>query len=254
MNQQDFAQMFLPPDIHKGRKALCIQPHPDDNEVGMGGIIPLLTADGCRVDYLTVTDGSLGTYTPKLTNEALIQTRKEETLASGKLLGVTDFHALGFSDGTLNDIPLLAGEIAQIIRQEHYDMIFAPDPWLSYEAHWDHVVTGRAAAQALISSSLLAYPAETNTPPASPFAIGFYFTNRPNMILDISDTFALKFRAMAAHKSQFTEELLALYRAYFTMRGQTLAKEMGFALGEGLRMMSPLHLHCFAEGELIGGK
>ena len=42
------------------KKILCIQPHPDDNEIGMGGIISYLTSKGVQVDYLTVTDGSLG--------------------------------------------------------------------------------------------------------------------------------------------------------------------------------------------------
>lgn len=68
----------------------------------------------------------------------------------------------------------------------------------------------------------------------------------------MTDTFETKFTAMALHRSQLSEELLALYRVYFTMQGQQRAQGRGFALGEGLKVLSPLHLHCFTEAPIIG--
>ncbi|MFI3212148.1 MAG: PIG-L deacetylase family protein [Eubacteriales bacterium] len=251
MNAEQIQGLFAPPDIMKGKKALCVQPHPDDNEVGMGGIVKVLTEAGCEVDYLTVTDGGLGALSPALTGEALVAVRKMEIEAAGEILGVNGYHNLGLEDGTLNDIPKLAGQIAEVIREGQYDMVFCPDPWLSYEAHWDHVVTGRAVAQAFISCSLMEYPKGTKTSPCAPFAIGFYFTSKPNTVIDITDCFNLKMQAMAAHQSQMPEQLLELYGTYFTMRGMKLAEDREFQLGEGLRVMSPLHMHCFAEGESI---
>ncbi|MFI3237734.1 MAG: PIG-L deacetylase family protein [Lachnospiraceae bacterium] len=248
---EEFQGLFLSPDIMLGKKALCVQPHPDDNEVGMGGIVAVLTNAGCQVDYLTVTDGALGALSPALTGAALAGVRKQEVEAAGTVLGVTAYHYLALPDGSLNDIPALAGQIAELIRSGQYDMVFCPDPWLSYEAHWDHVVTGRAVAQAFISCSLIEYPRGTATPPCAPFAIGFYFTNKPNTVINITETFDTKFAAMAAHQSQMPEQLLDLYRTYFTMRGMSLAEGKDFTLGEGLRVMSPLHMHCFAEGESI---
>ena len=127
------------------------------------------------------------------------------------------------------------------------DVVFCPDPWAMYEAHQDHVVTGKAAAQAFLSASLAQYPRGTATAPWQPGAIGFYFTQNPNTVVDVTDTFETKFAAMALHRSQLNEQLLGLYRIYFTMRGQKLAEGRGFALGEGLKVLSPLHVHCFAE-------
>ncbi len=251
MNAEQIQGLFAPPDIMKGKKALCVQPHPDDNEVGMGGIVKALTKNGCEVDYVTVTDGGLGALSPALKGEELVAVRKMEIEASGSILGVGQYYNLGLEDGTLNDIPKLAGQIAEIIREGQYDMVFCPDPWLSYEAHWDHVVTGRAVAQAFISCSLMEYPKGTETSPCAPFAIGFYFTSKPNTVIDITDNFNLKMQAMAAHQSQMPEQLLELYGTYFTMRGMKLAEGREFQLGEGLRVMSPLHMHCFAEGESI---
>ncbi len=251
MNKEQIKGLFTPPNIMEGKKALCVQPHPNDNEVGMGGIVLTLAMAGCQVDYLTITDGSLGALSPELTGEALVAVRKEEIKAAGKLLGVTSYYDLNLEDGTLNDIPGLAGKIAEVIREGQYDMVFCPDPWLTYEAQWDHVVTGRAVAQAFISCSLVEYPKGTKTSPCAPFAIGFYFTNKPNTVIDITENFDNKFDAMAAHKSQMSAELLELYRMYFNMRGMKLAEDEEFLLGEGLRVMGPLHMHCFAEGENI---
>ena len=42
-----------------------------------------------------------------------------------------------------------------------------------------------------------------------------------------------------------------MYRMYFTMQGQRLAEGRGFALGEGLKVLGPLHLHCFVEAPQI---
>ncbi len=36
------AALLAPPDILKSKCALCIQPHPDDNELGMCGTVALL--------------------------------------------------------------------------------------------------------------------------------------------------------------------------------------------------------------------
>ena len=38
----DVAALLAPPDILKSKCALCIQPHPDDNEIGMGGTVSVL--------------------------------------------------------------------------------------------------------------------------------------------------------------------------------------------------------------------
>ena len=137
--------------------------------------------------------------------------------------------------------------IPELIRTVQPDVIFCPDPWALYEAHQDHIVTGKAAAQAFLSASLAQYPRGTKTAPWQPGAIGFYFTQKPNTVVDVTDTFETKFAAMALHRSQLNEQLLGLYRIYFSMQGQKLAEGRGFALGEGLKVLSPLHVHCFVE-------
>ena len=50
----DVSAFFQPPEILTARRALCIQPHPDDNEIGMGGTVAALAARGCEVHYLSL--------------------------------------------------------------------------------------------------------------------------------------------------------------------------------------------------------
>ena len=188
----------------------------------------------------------------QIAEAALAALRREETIAAGQALGAKEFHFFGEPDGSLESVPELAGKIAGLIRSVQPDVVFCPDPWARYEAHFDHVTTGRAAAQAMLSAGLAQYPRGTQTAPWQPSAIGFYFTQEPNVVVDVTDTFEAKFAAMALHRSQLSEELLALYRVYFTMQGQQRAQGRGFALGEGFKVLSPLHLHCFTEAPIIG--
>jgi len=242
---------FRPPDIKNCKKVLCIQPHPDDNEVGMGGIIAYLTARKCEVHYLTVTDGSLGAPDESYLPERLAKMRREEAEASGRFLGASKFFWLGHADGTINDVPALAAEIAEIIRMEQYEAVFSPDAWLPYEAHNDHIVTGRAAAQAVLFSGLHNFPRNTQTKPWSVKAAGFYYTAKPNTVINVTKTFDKKMKALALHKTQMNDELLGLYRIYFKLLGIKLAFFKPFYIGEGLKVLAPFHLHCFTGAQKI---
>ena len=233
------------PALEAAKRVLCVQPHPDDNEIGMGGTVAHLVELGCSVDYLTVTDGRLGTEDPHLAPEELVATRREETRAAARMLGVEECLFLDLHDGSLSDVPGLAGSIAEVVRAGGYDTLFCPDPWSPYEAHLDHVAVGRAVAQAAINASLAAYPEGTRTAPAAVRAVGFYFTANPNTVVDVTDKQDRKLKAMACHRSQLGPELMQMYGAYFVLRGRTLTGSD--RIGEGFKVLAPLHLHCVPE-------
>lgn len=239
--------LLAPPDIQNCKKILCVQPHPDDNEVGMGGIISSFADKGCEVHYLTVTNGDMGSLDEQISPEAITAIRMQELEDAGRYLGASEFHYLNRGDGTLDNIPALAQEIAEIIRTVQPEAIFCPDPWLSYEAHYDHIVTGKAAAHAFLSSGLPHYPRGTTSRPWQPSAIGFYFTANPNTIIDTTQSFEKKFEAIGRHRSQFNDDILSMYRIYFEEKGRQLAEGKSFELGEGLKVLAPVHLHCFVD-------
>ena len=154
MDENMILSLFAPPKLDGIRRLLCIQPHSDDNEIGMGGIIASLVEKGVQVDYLTVTDGALGDNGIPYGEESLADVRKREAEAAGRYLGAENFFFLSHGDGTLSSVPEIAREIAEIIRRGRYDAVAAPDPWNRPDAHLDPVVTARAAAQAAISVAL----------------------------------------------------------------------------------------------------
>lgn len=138
----DISAFLTPPDIMSAKRVLCIQPHPDDNEIGMGGVVAALAGRGCEVHYLTVTNGDLGDQSGTMEPAELAALRREETVAAGKALGASKFYFFDEPDGSLQDIPALAGKIATLVRTIRPEVLFCPDPWAMYEAHQDHVVTG----------------------------------------------------------------------------------------------------------------
>lgn len=249
MNETDIQELLKPPVLEDCKRVLCIQPHPDDIEVGMGGIVGMLAQRGCEIHYLTVTDGRLGDMGTPYSPDELAAIRRSEAVESGTFLGAAKFFWLDYKDGSLSDIPKLSAEIAELVRKEQYDTIFSPDPWLTYEAHHDHIVTGKASSQAAISCSLKTYPEGTLSSPCSLQGVGYYFTANPNTVVDITEHFDRKFAAMALHKTQLNDELLKLYKTYFKLRGGQLMKGQG--IGEGLKLLRPIHLHAFPEAKDI---
>ena len=248
-NMFDVSALLAPPQIMGARRILCIQPHPDDNEIGMGGTIAVLAGSGCEVHYLTVTNGDLGNRDKTATREQTAEKRRHEVEAAGRHLGASHFHYLPHGDSTLQDVKALSIEIAQVIRKVKPDVYFCPDPYLHYEGHYDHVVTGLAAADAFHLSGVRHFPREDGQVAFHSSAIGFYFTANPNTVIDITAHFERKFEAIALHDSQMDAQTLAMYRVYFQMKGTELARERGFQLGEGLKVLSPLHMHCFIDAE-----
>lgn len=165
MSGIDIAALLSPPDILNCKKVLCVQPHPDDNEIGMGGTVAVLAQKGCEIHYLTVTNGDQGNIDRTATAKQTAETRRAETEAAGRCLGATGFHFLEHGDGTLNDVLALSVEIASVIRAVQPEAVFGPDPWLPYEGHYDHIVTGRALANAFQMSGRTEIPDGGKTAP-----------------------------------------------------------------------------------------
>jgi len=247
----DVQSLLAAPDIMQCKRVLCVQPHPDDNEIGMGSIIALLADAGCEVHYLTVTNGDQGNKDKTATPEQTAAVRRRETQAAGLHLGAKYFHFLEQGDGTLCEILPLSIEIASVIRQVKPDAVFGPDPWLRYEGHLDHIVTGRAFANAFEMSGRRHIGDKASTSPHTVDIIGYYFTESPNVILDVSSTYERKFEAIALHDSQMEPETLAMFRIYFGLQAQQLGATRGFACGEGLRVLSKLHTHCFTSAYMV---
>jgi len=206
---RDLLSIVVPPIerlVEESRSFLCIAPHPDDCELGAGGTLSKLARRGKRVFIAVVTDGSKGTADPSLTPERLAAIRRAEQENAAKVLSVEKVYFLGYPDGELELSNKLVSDIVNIIRDCRPDIVFAPDPFLPYEAHLDHYYTGRAASMAAMMSGLPNYGRRGHGAAAPWFvkALFYYYTANSNVYVDISDTFAAKLEALKKHESQMS--------------------------------------------------
>ncbi len=242
---------FLPvPELLKAKNILCIQPHPDDMEIGAGGTIARLSRAGSKTTCLTVTDGSAGTYNPTDNQDDLIMVRRTETEKSAEILGVKELLWLNFADGGNLPFEIVRASITSVIRKLKPDAVMVCDPWLPYEAHSDHNRTGLATAEAALLAGMPNFcpdDIKSGILPHKVDMIAFYYTAYPNTFIDVSDTWDLKLASIDCHVSQFSGEKGETLKNYLAARARGQAEEQGCEVVEAFKVLSPGHLHIFEE-------
>lgn len=250
MTQVKVKDLIPVPELLAMRRVLCVQAHPDDGEIGAGATVARLVRAGSEVVCLTVTDGGVGTEDASIIPSELVRIRRREGEEAARLLGVTQMIWLDFPDGGYLQLPAVREKIIEAVRRIHPDALLVMDPWLPYEAHSDHRITGLAAAEAVLLSG---YPHACpqhlagGLAPHAPEAVAFYGTSRPNTFIDVTATWPLKLEALKKHESQFTPESLEMIGAYLTAKAREHAVGRGFELAEAFKVLSPIHLHLFED-------
>jgi LmbE family N-acetylglucosaminyl deacetylase len=125
---------------------LVVAPHPDDETLGVGGLVHQLVADGVAVTVMAVTDGDAA-YCP--TGDARLGSLRAQEQRAGldrlgggdvelRRLGLPDGGVAAHEDALVDAICAFAtaGPAVTIVAPHHLD------------AHPDHEAVGRAAARA----------------------------------------------------------------------------------------------------------
>jgi LmbE family N-acetylglucosaminyl deacetylase len=137
----------IPVEQWKGKTAVLIGAHADDDELSHG-TLALLQAHGNQVYVVTLTSGNVGTQDPSLSRTQLAQIRRQEELAALAELGIPADHYinLGYDDGLLEfeDRKAVVENLVRLIRKMRPDVLFAWDPGKNYQ-RW-HKSDHRAAA------------------------------------------------------------------------------------------------------------
>lgn len=175
---------------------LVVGPHPDDQELGMGGAIALLARQGHNLLLLDMTNG-------EPTPHGSPAIRKREWTAAARILGVRR-HLLGLRNRQVEHTLAARHKVAAVIRQHQASIIFLP---YFEDAHPDHVAVTRIVEDARFDAKLT----RINLPgkPIYPkWMIYYYCTHlrhvaQPTFCLDISSTIDIKQQAILAYKSQF---------------------------------------------------
>lgn len=234
-----------PPDLSKAKRVLFVQPHPDDNQIGAGGTIAWLVSLGVEVYELTVTDDRYACVEYIGKENEVETTRQKEAKAAQEYLGMKNAGFLGFADKTRASIDEISQAILPVIRSVKPDYVLTVDPNLATECHSDHIKVGNAVKYACMDSMVDFYPEFVDGKPRTDTwrvkGIGFYYTDKPNALIDITDFEEKKMESVYLHKSQHDPVLNLAIR----MQQQAFAKGTSFKAAEPLRLLSSLHMHCF---------
>ncbi len=215
--------------LTNGAPFIILSPHPDDETLGLGGLISLACQAGQRVHVVVLTDGA-GSHprSVRYPPQRLVDLRKAEVMAAGEILGLNPSFVrhLDLPD---TQAPLegpqfdaAVGAVSDLIRESESKTVFVT--W-EQDPHCDHraaATIAEAARAANPAVKLCAYPIwgwhldpdkEVPGPPRG---------HR----LDIARERALKHRAIAAHASQMSD-LIQDDPTGFRFTAETLAPFLG---------------------------
>lgn len=175
---------------------LVVGPHPDDQELGMGGAIARLAEQGHDVLLLDMTNGEPTPFGDP-------ETRAAEAEKAAQILGVRR-RALDLPNRFVEHTLEARLQVAGVIREHQAEILFAP---YFEDAHPDHRAVTRIVEDARFDAKLTRaeYPGE----PIYPKWLFYYYATHlrwvpdPSFCLDISGRLDRKRDSILAYHTQF---------------------------------------------------
>ena len=169
-----------------GGRVLAFGAHPDDLEVGAGGLLARLSAEGADVTMCVCA-------VPNRVEE-----RRAEAQAGADVIDANLFVLYSEAPRRVEDIPMheLVGRFDQLIGDIRPDLVITHS---ANDLHWDHGLVHRATVSALRRTpcDLLAYLSSPEMN-AQSRSLG-------NCFADVSGYVDTKLQAIACHKSQLAK-------------------------------------------------
>jgi N-acetylglucosamine malate deacetylase 1 len=206
---------------------LAIAAHRDDVEQTCGGTLLKMAERGRRTGILDLTRGEMGT-------RGTADDREREAQEAARILRVSWREALDIPDGRVENTWSNRLKAARVIRRTRPRVVILPY-WKG--RHPDHYTASKLGYEACflaglakldiergladepssfrqVASALASVVArEKQTPgaaaPHRPFKIVYatlYYDIRPTFVVDISEQFEVRFAALMAYKSQFSDQ------------------------------------------------
>lgn len=231
-----------------GVDLLAIGPHPDDIEIGIGGLVAKHAALGYRVGLCDLTAGEMG-------SNGTVDERLAEADAARAVLGALWRVNLRLPDRALGRDDTHYREIARFIRRERPRVVAIPY-WS--DRHPDHVAASGLLTEGIFNAGLRRYAVEGDA--WKPESVCYYFINdsaAPSFVVDVSDHYETKRRALACHATQFappasdavaTRLTSARFRQLIESRDAQFGALVGVAFAEGIVVKQPVvRPHLLAE-------
>lgn len=219
---------------------LAIAAHPDDVELSASGTIIKSILKGKRVGILDLTKGELGTRgTPEL--------RAQEAANASKIMGLSARENVGLPDGFLNNVKEQQLAIIPFIRKYRPDIVLAN---ALNDRHPDHGMGAALTAKSCFLSGLKAISTADQDGGIQeawrPRAVYHFVQDRymkPDFVIDISEQWNQKVRAIEAFSSQFfvgkedqeptTPISTPDFMRFLEARARDFGRSIGVQFGEG---------------------
>lgn len=219
---------------------LAIGPHPDDIEIGIGGIVAKQAALGHRVGLCDLTAGEMG-------SNGTVEERLAEAEAASKVLGATWRVNLRLPDRAIGTSPDHQRAVAGLVRSARPRVVAIPY-WS--DRHPDHIAASHLLTEGVFSAGLRRYQADGDA--WKPELTCYYFINdmaAPSFVVDVSEHYETKRRALACHVTQFqppqpdavaTRLTSVWFRQLVESRDAQFGAVAGVAFAEGIVVRDPL--------------
>jgi bacillithiol biosynthesis deacetylase BshB1 len=176
---------------------LALAAHRDDVEQTCGGTLLKMAERGYRTGILDLTQGEMGT-------RGTAEDRASEAAEAARILKVAWRHALDIPDGRVENTWENRLKVARVIREQRPRVLILPY-WEG--RHPDHYTASILGYEAAFISGLAKLPLEGSA--HRPFKIiyaSLYRDVRATFLVDITDQFETRFRALMVYKSQYTDQ------------------------------------------------
>lgn len=194
---------------------LVVLAHPDDPEFFCGASTARWVRAGHHVSYCVITCGDKGTKDLTIKSDELCALRQKEQRAAAKVLGVKDITFLNYPDGYLVPDLRLRKDITRVIRIVRPDVLVTCDPLTLFTAmgglnHPDHRAAGQATLDAVFPAArdhlnFIELWTDEKLEPHIVREVWVCGTLQPNVVLEVTDTWEIKIKALFKHKSQIGE-------------------------------------------------
>lgn len=227
-------------------KVLAFGIHPDDIELGCGGTVAVASKQGHEVVLVDLSDGASASNGTR-------EERAAEAEAAAAVLGAARRINLGMPDtGIQSENADQLRDVVAVVLRERPDMVLIPS---RDDPHPDHASGGALVERALYVSGIHGYDSDHEA-----WRVGsvFVYAGRtdftPHVVVDITDTYETKVRAIKAHKSQFvpgqgrkpTRLNSPEFLPAIESRCRVYGLSVGVRFGEGFRTVRPLAVNDLA--------
>lgn len=148
----------------RSRRILAVLAHPDDESLGMGGVLARYAAEGVETFLVCATRGERGRFflpDEKVDEVIVARVRERELRRAAGVLGIREVAFLDYVDGDLDraDPDEAIARIVGHVRRIRPDVVLTFDPYGAY-GHPDHVAICQLATAAVVAAADPSYPAD----------------------------------------------------------------------------------------------